>query len=91
MLKSNRIGGLCGAIFLDQAFEAVIRTKVGRMEYDKLPGEAKKKAFDNDWEHGIKRAYNGSAQQWPVDIAGYKPKREGLFGKKPSSTIILER
>ena len=78
-------------MYLDEAFEAVIRTRVGKVEYDKLSASAKAKAFDNDWEYGIKKVYTGSNQTWPVDIVGFKPKRDGLFGKKPSSTIILER
>jgi hypothetical protein len=83
-------GGLCGAVYLDQAFEAFIRTKVGRTDYDKLPEKVKAKAFDSDWEHSIKRSYRGGTDAWPVDIPGYKPKKPGMFGRRSTSTIMLE-
>ncbi|EXJ70187.1 uncharacterized protein A1O5_06255 [Cladophialophora psammophila CBS 110553] len=40
---------------------------------------AKSRAFDNDWEHGIKRAYAGSDQTFPVNIVGFKQTRWSLL------------
>lgn len=85
------LAGLCGAVYLDQAFEAAIRTRVGSSDYDRLSERSRLKLLEGDWEHGIKRAYNGSANIWPVDIVGFKPKRSGLLGRRPSSTILLSK
>jgi hypothetical protein len=70
-----------------------MRTEVGQSTYDKLDPEIKAKVFENDWEFGPKRKYIGAKgpQEFMVDIPGYKPKKTKLFGKRPSSTIVLQR
>jgi hypothetical protein len=88
----NLLGDLCGAVYLDEEFDKVIRTHVGHSVYDKLSDAAKAKMFENDWEFGAKRKYDGLGpvgDEFRVDIPGYKPKKSGLFGKRPSSTITL--
>lgn len=83
-------GDLCGAVYLDEAFDQVIRTYVGS-DYDKLPDEAKSRMFENDWEFGAKRKYDGQTptEEFEMFIPGYKPKKKGMFSKRPSSTITL--
>lgn len=82
-------GDLCGAVYLDEAFDNTMRTVVGQT-YDRLDPEVKAKVFENDWEYAAKRIYNGKAgRQFSVDIPGYKPKKS-LFGKRASSTITLD-
>ncbi|CAG8977831.1 hypothetical protein HYALB_00008997 [Hymenoscyphus albidus] len=83
-------GALCGAVYLDERFESHIPTEVGSSTYDKLSEEVKARVFENDWEFSGKKKYNGQDTEFHVDIPGYKPKRPGFFGKKPSSTIILK-
>ena len=61
---------------------------MGTQAFDKLTEKVKTKAFNADWERGIKRKFNGGREEWPVDIPGYKPKRP-LFGHRPSNTITL--
>ncbi|PVH75767.1 actin-like ATPase domain-containing protein [Cadophora sp. DSE1049] len=87
-------GDLCGAVYLDERFESTIRTIVGEKVYDQLDVDVKAKLFENDWEFAAKRKYGGPTKTptvYQVDIRGYKPKKSGLFGKRPSSTILLEQ
>jgi hypothetical protein len=87
------LGGLCGAVYLDEGFDRTIRTIVGSSTYEKLDVEVKARVFEQGWEFQAKRLYNGPQKlpnQFPVDIPGYKPKKSGLFGKRPSNTIILD-
>jgi hypothetical protein len=87
------LGDLCGAVYLDDGFDSTMRTIVGSSVYDKLDSEVKAKVFENEWENGPKRNYNGphkEPREFLVDIPGYKPKRPNLFSKRPSSTIILK-
>lgn len=83
------LGDLCGAVYLDETFDRIIRTIVGESTYDKLDPEVKAKMFENDWEFAAKRIYNGNnRKEYLVDIPGYKPKKS-FFGKRASSTIVL--
>ena len=78
---------------MDERFDSTIRTIVGSSVYDKLDTEIRAKVFENDWEFSGKRKYNGISKppnEFQVDIPGYKPKKPGLFGKRPSSTITLK-
>jgi len=80
-------------VYLDDAFDSTMRTMVGSSVYDNLDNEVKAKVFENEWESGPKRNYNGphkEPREFLVDIPGYKPKRSGMFGKRPNSTIILK-
>jgi len=87
-------GDLCGAVYLDEGFDSQIRTLVGSSFYNGLDEEVKAKVFDNDWEFNAKRKYNGPGNrpdEFSVDIPNYKPKRSmPLFGRRPTSTIILK-
>lgn len=86
-------GKNCGAVYLDERFDAAIRTHVGPSVYDKLDEEMKAKMFEDDWEYGGKRKYNGAHKmpnEFQIYIPGYKPKRSGFLGKRPSSTITLQ-
>src|SRR6266536_4859108 len=64
---------MCGAIFLDGAFEKQIRTMISAEDYEDLGTRSKRKMM-NDWEYGIKRVFKVDApenQRWYVDIPGY--------------------
>lgn len=67
------LGGLCGAIFLDAAFERQIRTMISADDYEDLGSRAKRKMM-NDWELGMKRSFKINEpedEKWHVDIPGY--------------------
>ena len=64
---------MCGALFLDGAFEKQIRTMISAEDYEELGIRSKKKMM-NDWEFGIKRGFRVDAaehRKWFVDIPGY--------------------
>jgi hypothetical protein len=64
---------LCGAVFLDAAFENLIRTMITHDDYQDLASRAKRKMM-NDWELGIKRSFKidePEDEKWHVDIPGY--------------------
>jgi hypothetical protein len=66
-------GGLCGAIFLDAAFQAQVRTLISAEEFKDLSSRAKRKMM-NEWEVGLKRTFKIDAdenEKWHVDIPGY--------------------
>ncbi|KAF4630724.1 hypothetical protein G7Y89_g7418 [Cudoniella acicularis] len=67
------VSGMCGAIFLDRAFEKQVRTMITVGDYEALSGQAKGKLM-NDWEHGIKRNFTIDApedKEWHLHIQGY--------------------
>lgn len=80
--------GLCGDVFLDESFEALIRETVGSSTYEKIDPMVKESLFSN-WKFGPKRNFDRiGGREFHIDIPGYKPKKR-LFGKKPSSTVVL--
>jgi hypothetical protein len=65
---------LCGAIFLDGAFEKQIRTMISADDFALLSSRSKRKMM-SDWEYGIKRGFRIDAaehRKWFVDIPGYR-------------------
>lgn len=79
-------GKNCGAVYLDEGFDAAIRTQAGAATYDKLDNAAKAKIFEEDWEFGAKRKFNGT-QSLTVYVRGYKPKRSGILMKKKNEIV----
>lgn len=63
-------GDLCGSVFLDLAFERLIRTLVGVEKYSIIK-ESNKKRMMRDFEAGVKRAYAGDPnKEYTVDLRG---------------------
>lgn len=60
-------GGLCGSVYLDQAFEKYIRTIVGESQWKGLKSKSKQKMM-NEFEMSIKRCYTGDDKQFSVDL-----------------------
>ncbi|KAK3185409.1 hypothetical protein K4F52_005911 [Lecanicillium sp. MT-2017a] len=58
-------GGLCGAIFLDENFESLIKDKVGASAWNKSDAFQKQKTMNNEWENCIKRQFDGLDQGRP--------------------------
>lgn len=56
-INSKLPGKLCGAIFIDQEFEQVIKLRMGK-KWEKLSRGNIKRMMNNEWEHGIKRNYD---------------------------------
>lgn len=68
-----------------------MRARIGGATYDKIDERSKAKTFDNDWEHGIKRAFTGDSREFPVDLPGLKPKKQlqNIFRPSAPTTIML--
>ena len=59
-------GKLCGAVFLDQDFEALMEQLVGDA-WD-VPRSAIKDMMNAQWENGIKRGFEGQAKNWRIRL-----------------------
>lgn len=76
---NSKKGGLCGAVFLDIAFEKQVRTMITAEVYAELTKEPHRKMM-NEWEHGIKRAFRIDAPEddkWHIYIPGYTARSPG--------------
>ncbi|KAF2643572.1 actin-like ATPase domain-containing protein [Massarina eburnea CBS 473.64] len=62
-------GGLCGSVYLDQAFERYIKTIVGEEEYKAIKERDKKKMLQ-EFELSVKRTYSGDDKPYSVDLRG---------------------
>jgi hypothetical protein len=61
-------GKLCGAIFVDERFQAMIQDRLSS-KWDKLTPTSIKRLMNNDWEYGIKRSFDGDATKiWTVQL-----------------------
>ncbi|KAI2620987.1 actin-like ATPase domain-containing protein [Hypomontagnella submonticulosa] len=49
-------GGLCGGIFIDEAFEGICKARLGR-QWSKLSQTGIKEIMKNEWEYAIKPQY----------------------------------
>lgn len=58
---------MCGAIFVDGAFEAMLKTTLGD-KWQRLSDESKKVMMNKEWEFGIKRLFDDSQKEWSVQI-----------------------
>lgn len=73
-----RSGGLCGSVYLDQAFERYIKTIVGEDEWSSIRDKSKKKMM-REFELSIKRCYAGDNQEYSVDLQGVEDNpQEGI-------------
>ncbi|KAF2108803.1 hypothetical protein BDV96DRAFT_692313 [Lophiotrema nucula] len=62
-------GDLCGAVFIDEAFDRDIRVRIGgTQEWAKLNDRQIRRIMDQ-WEFGIKRLFNTMSEYW-IDIPG---------------------
>ncbi|KOC12074.1 hypothetical protein AFLA70_48g004071 [Aspergillus flavus AF70] len=62
-------GGLCGGIFIDEAFEAICRDRLGR-QWNKLSQTGIKHILKEQWEYGIKAKFKpkNTGEEFPVAI-----------------------
>ena len=59
-------GKLCGAVFLDQEFEAFMRQRFG--EAWNVPDSVIKGFINAQWENGIKRSFEGQDKTWKITL-----------------------
>ncbi|KAI8952993.1 hypothetical protein F4801DRAFT_588605 [Xylaria longipes] len=61
-------GALCGGTFLDKEFEVLLKRAVGKESWNKMNGSDIRRMMNNEWEHGIKKAFNGEPDYYTVEI-----------------------
>lgn len=76
-------GSLCGGIFLDQDFEALLRNRIGNKIWDQIPHSEIRKTMVLNWEHGIKQQFDGTPRDWTIDLPPQCSKR----GEYPRITL----
>ena len=85
--KTDRLGagGLCGAVYVDLAFEKHIITLVGESQYRMIRDKAKKRMFQ-EFEM-LKRSFDGEGQkEYSVDLQGVEDDPESGID---DGTIVL--
>ncbi|GAB1319160.1 Actin-like ATPase domain-containing protein [Madurella fahalii] len=61
-------GGLCGAVFVDEAFVDVLNHKLGSKKWAKLSADSRHRLLHDEWEHGIKPAFDGRDKTWKLNM-----------------------
>ncbi|KAI1128368.1 hypothetical protein F5Y10DRAFT_277509 [Nemania abortiva] len=61
-------GGLCGGTFLDKEFEVLLKQYIGKASWDKMTLTDVRRLMNNEWEHGIKEAFNGEPDYYTVEL-----------------------
>jgi hypothetical protein len=59
-------GKLCGAVFLDQEFEALMKQVLG--EAWNIPDSVIKGFMNSQWENGVKRGFEGQDKTWKITL-----------------------
>lgn len=59
-------GKLCGAVFLDQDFEALMKQWIG--DAWNVPDTVIKTLMSTQWENGIKRGFDGKDRNWKITL-----------------------
>ena len=62
------LGKLCGGAFLDRGFEDLMKQRVGEKEWSNYHPEDIEHIMHYDWEHGIKRQFDGSDKSWSIRL-----------------------
>ncbi|KAI1758002.1 hypothetical protein F4782DRAFT_536687 [Xylaria castorea] len=63
-------GALCGGTFLDREFELFMKNAVGEVSWDKMNESDIRRMMNNEWEHGIKEAFNGEPDCYTIELPG---------------------
>ncbi len=59
-------GGLCGAVFVDQAFVDMLEAKFGAAKWAMIPAKSRKRLMHDEWEHMIKLKFDGRDHIWEI-------------------------
>ncbi|KAI0973390.1 hypothetical protein F4678DRAFT_477857 [Xylaria arbuscula] len=62
---------LCGATFLDREFESLLKSVVGNKTWHKMKGVDIKRMMNNEWQHGIKTAFDGESDDYTVELPNH--------------------
>jgi hypothetical protein len=62
------LGGLCGAVFVDEAFSELLKEKFTTTKWDKMSDDSRARLLHDEWEHGIKPQFDGRERTWTINI-----------------------
>ncbi len=60
--------GLCGAVFIDEAFTAILRPVIGHQKWARMSAESQHRLLHDEWEDGIKPTFDGLPRTWQLTI-----------------------
>lgn len=86
-------GALCGAIFLDQEFETLVRDHVATDVWRQVPPQEIAEMMNQSWEHGIKQQFTlkqGPEKLWKVRLPARVVQLTGQADITLSSSTIAE-
>ncbi|KAH6702000.1 hypothetical protein BKA61DRAFT_561267 [Leptodontidium sp. MPI-SDFR-AT-0119] len=61
-------GKLCGAIFVDEAFDQKMGAWVGERKWARLADSTMREWKEMYWEHGLKRSFNGADREYGLTL-----------------------
>ncbi|KAA8631132.1 hypothetical protein SMACR_07358 [Sordaria macrospora] len=62
-------GGLCGAVFVDEAFVNMLKDKMQPKKWDMLSAETRQRLIHDEWEHGIKQRFDTKSNKtWSFNL-----------------------
>lgn len=77
-------GGMCGAIFIDEQFEAQVKRTLGK-RWTQMSPASRKRVVDSQWENGIKRNFDGREQELTVALpADVFSRKDVILGRRDS-------
>lgn len=85
-------GGLCGAVFVDNAFITLLKRKFGEETWNRISASDLADIMGRDWETGIRHQFTGQPRSWtvrqPYDSIDEAVKKIG--GAQPKITITAD-
>ncbi|KAH6856361.1 hypothetical protein B0I37DRAFT_425624 [Chaetomium sp. MPI-CAGE-AT-0009] len=61
-------GGLCGAVFVDEAFLELLKQKFGETAWNKMEAQTRHRFLHDEWQHGIKPTFDGRERTWSFNV-----------------------
>ncbi|KAL2122265.1 hypothetical protein VTJ04DRAFT_2720 [Mycothermus thermophilus] len=79
----HRIGGLCGAVFVDEAFANLLMSKLGKEAWNQMDPYIRQRMLQVDWEQGVKQTFDGKDRKWVIDASSGSINQTTLAPKSP--------
>ncbi|KAI0864076.1 hypothetical protein F4860DRAFT_511446 [Xylaria cubensis] len=81
-------GALCGGTFLDKEFETFLKNAIGEASWNKMNESDIRRMMNNEWEHGIKEAFNGEEDYYTVELPSRAQIAQFRFSSKRVQPIF---
>lgn len=70
------IGKLCGATFVDERFQDLLRQKIPLNTWERLGDDGIARLMNIEWENGIKPQFSNDGRKWSIQIPVGSRKRD---------------